>query len=247
MQIQTIPIEEAFANSGECPFCYIERMTENHMMNFVLGPGASYMEPDIRDMTDREGFCRQHFKKMFDYGNALGNAWILKTMYIRNINEMKKEFKDFKPGGGGGLFKKGSTNTISDWLVKKERTCFICDGVANSFSNYMNTFFNMYKTEPGFKEKVKNTKGFCMSHFRVLINGADSKLSDKELKDFYDMVLPLQLENMERMLEDISWFVDKYDYRNRDADWKNSKDAIQRGMQKMKGSDPSIPNTVGKK
>ena len=86
-----------------------------------------------------------------------------------------------------------------------------------------------------------------MSHFRVLINGADSKLSDKELKDFYDMVLPLQLENMERMLEDISWFVDKYDYRNRDADWKNSKDAIQRGMQKMKGSDPSIPNAVAKK
>ena len=78
MQIQTIPIEEAFANSGECPFCYIERMTENHMMNFVLGPGASYMEPDIRDMTDREGFCRQHFKKMFDYGNALGNARIFR-------------------------------------------------------------------------------------------------------------------------------------------------------------------------
>lgn len=32
-------------------------------MDFVLGHGASYMEADIRDMTDKEGFCRAHFKK----------------------------------------------------------------------------------------------------------------------------------------------------------------------------------------
>ena len=76
-QLHTIPISDAMANAGECPFCYIEQKTEEHMMDFVLGHGASYMEADIRDMTDREGFCRAHFKKMFDYGNSLGNAWIL--------------------------------------------------------------------------------------------------------------------------------------------------------------------------
>ena len=84
-QLHTIPIADAMENSGECPFCYIERRTENHAMDFVLGHGASYMEADIRDMTDKEGFCRNHFKKMFDYGNSLGNAWILKTLLLRNI------------------------------------------------------------------------------------------------------------------------------------------------------------------
>ena len=29
--------------------------------------------------------------------------------------------------------------------------------------------------------------------------------------------------------------------RNKDADWKNSKDAIQRGMQKLKGGYPADP------
>ena len=95
-QIHTIPISDAFDNAGECPFCYIEKRTEDHVMDFVLGHGASYMEADIRDMTDKEGFCRAHFKKMFDYGNSLGNAWILKTMYMRHIEEMDKEFKNFK-------------------------------------------------------------------------------------------------------------------------------------------------------
>ena len=107
-QIHTIPIADAMANSGECPFCYIERRTENHTMDFVLGHGASYMEADIRDMTDREGFCRAHFKKMFDYGNSLGNAWILKTLYMRHLEELDKEIKHFKPDSTAkkGLFSK---------------------------------------------------------------------------------------------------------------------------------------------
>ena len=33
--------------------------------------------------------------------------------------------------------------------------------------------------------------------------------------------------------------VEKFDYRNKDADWKTSKDAIQRGMQKLKGGYPA--------
>ncbi len=48
-------------------------------MDFVLGNASSYMESDVRDKTDKAGFCRMHFKKMYDYGNTLGNAWILKT------------------------------------------------------------------------------------------------------------------------------------------------------------------------
>ena len=77
-QLHTIPISDAMANAGECPFCYIE-------------------QAEIRDMTDREGFCRAHFKKMFDYGNSLGNAWILKTLMKRHEEEMDHVWKTFRP------------------------------------------------------------------------------------------------------------------------------------------------------
>ena len=65
-------------------------------------------------------------------------------------------------------------------------------------------------------------------------------MNDNERKEFYDMVLPQMKENMNRIYEDVAWFIEKYDYKNKDADWKTSKDAIQRGMQKLRGSDPSI-------
>jgi len=77
--LYTIPLTDAFNANDECPFCFIERNVEQDLLDLVLGSGSSYMESDMRDMTDKAGFCRNHFKKMFDYGNTLGNGWILKT------------------------------------------------------------------------------------------------------------------------------------------------------------------------
>ncbi len=248
-QLHTIPISDAMEHAGECPFCYIERRVENHFMDYVLGHGASYMEADIRDMTDRQGFCRAHFKKMFDYGNSLGNAWILKTLMLRHMNEMTKTFKNFNPSVSGkkGLFQKGSNNTIVDWIEERESTCFICTSVTNTFHAYMKTFFSMYRDNEDFRKQVANTKGFCLSHFKVVCQGADQYLTGKIREDFYDCVLSLMSENFDRVYEDISWFIEKYDYKNKDADWKDSKDAIQRTMQKLRGSDPSLPPHVIKK
>jgi hypothetical protein len=111
----------------------------------------------------------------------------------------------------------------------------------------MKTFFTMYKKDADFRAQVAATQGFCLDHFKVLCQGADDILSDKERLDFYDVILPLMQKNLERVYEDIAWFIEKYDYKNKDADWKNSKDAIQRGMQKLRGSDPSLPPHVLKK
>ncbi len=251
-QIHTIPISDAIANAGECPFCYMERITQEHMMDFVLGHGASYMEADIRDMTDREGFCRAHFKKMFDYGNSLGNAWILKTLYMRHLEEMDKEFKNFKPDSSGKssrLFGKNKAggNSIVDWINKRESTCFICTSVENTFLAYMKTFFKMYKSDEKFRKQIADSKGFCIDHFKVLCEGADEMLSDKERADFYQTMLPLMRENINRVYEDVAWFVEKYDYKNRAAAWKESPAAIPRGRPRLRGSDPSLPPYVLKK
>ncbi len=249
-QLHTIPIADAMENAGECPFCYIERRVENHSMDYVLGHGASYMEADIRDMTDRQGFCRAHFKKMFDYGNSLGNAWILKTLMLRHMNEMTKEFKHFNPSASGkkGLFGAGSSsNSIVDWIDKRESSCFICTSVNNTFNAYMKTFFTMYRDKEDFRKQIAQTKGFCLSHFKVICQGADQYLSGKMREEFYDMILPLMAENFDRVYEDVAWFIEKYDYKNKDADWKNSKDAIQRTMQKIRGGDPSLSPHVIKK
>lgn len=242
-QLYTIPLNEAVDANDECPFCFVERAIERDLLDFCLGSGSSYMESDIREMTDQAGFCRMHFKKMFDYGNTLGHAWILKTHYKRMINEMRKEFKSFTPGKSSfkDLFKKNaeSTNTIGMWITEKEKSCYICNSYEDTYQRYLDTFFYMYTKDDEFRTKIKNSKGFCLPHFRDLCVMGDAKLSDREKKDFYDVMLPLMEKNMERLSEDVSWLVEKFDYNNFNADWKNSKDAVQRGMQKLKGGYPA--------
>ena len=96
-QIYTIPLMDAFNVGDECPFCFIERNLEQHAMDFVLGAGASYMEDDIRAETDKAGFCREHYKKMFEYGNRLGCGLILTTHFKKKNEELKQQIKMFSP------------------------------------------------------------------------------------------------------------------------------------------------------
>lgn len=236
--LYTIPLNDAINEGGECPFCNIERNVEQDLLDFVLGSGSSYMEADIRDMTDREGFCRMHFKKMFDYGNTLGNAWILKTHYMRVNKEMKEVFSKYAPGKTSlkdKLSKSSSNNSVVNFVRSKGKSCYICKRYNETYERYLATFISMYRNDSSFKDKIMAGNGFCLSHFGDLCEYADKELSDKEKQEFFPMVFKLMEDNMARLQEDVSWLVEKFDYRNKDADWKNSKDAIQRGMQKLKG------------
>lgn len=244
-QLYTIPLNDAVNAEDECPFCYIERNVEQDLLDFTLGSGSSYMESDIRDMTDKAGFCREHFKKMFDYGNTLGNGWILKTHYMRMIGEMKKQFEAYTPVKMTfkDKLKKGNetTNNVAAWAKEKDCSCYICKRFEDTYERYLDTFFVMYKRDPAFRDKIHASKGFCIHHFGELCAKADTSLNDKDKQEFFPAMFTLMENNMNRLFEDVSWLVDKFDYRNKDADWKNSKDAIQRGMQKLKGGYPADP------
>ena len=123
-------------------------------MYFVLGSGSSYMESDVREETDKAGFCREHFKKMFDYGNTLGNAWILKTHYRKISREMEEQFKKYSPGKTSFMDKMkkstGRRNPIGMWVEEKEKSCYICNRFADTYERYMDTFFFMYKKDDDF-------------------------------------------------------------------------------------------------
>lgn len=241
--LYTIPLNDAINADDECPFCFIERNVEQDMLDFVLGSGSSYMESDVREATDKAGFCRAHFKKMFDYGNTLGNGWILKTHYKKMNQELAEQIRKYTPTRTSmrDKFRKptGKQSPIGMWVEEKEKSCYICNQFADTYERYMDTFFIMYKKDEQFRDKVKNSKGFCLTHFGDLCEAAESRLNDKEKQEFYQTMFTLMQTNMERLQEDVTWLVDKFDYRNKDADWKNSKDAIQRGMQKLKGGYPA--------
>ena len=78
-------------------------------------------------------------------------------------------------------------------------------------------------------------------YFGDLCEHAECNLNAKQKEAFFSPLFDLMEKNINRLYEDISWLIEKFDYENKDADWKNSKDALQRGMQKLKGGYPADP------
>ena len=240
--IDTIPVNDAFSSGDECPFCWLERMSEQKTLRFVLGPGASYMEPDVRGATDRAGFCGEHLKKMYDYGNNLGNALILQTYMAGLMKELDREIADFILPPKRPLLgkRKEEEEKILGWSREKGATCFICSRNRYNMERYCAAFFAMIK-EPEFRKKVENSKGFCLRHFGLLLEQAHEKLPNSQREWFYPTVLGLMKSQLERVKGDLDHFVEMFDYRNAGSDWKNSRDAVPRAMQKLQGLHPSDP------
>lgn len=239
-KIHTIPVNEAFQSGDECPFCYLEREAEQRAINYTIGPGASYMEPEIRAVTDQEGFCGAHLKKMHDYGNALGNALILQTYYIGLLQELE----NFELPPKKSLLRRknarGDESPLIRWMQEKQNSCFVCNRINYNMKRYYETFFAMLK-DAEFRTLVEGSRGFCMSHFQRLLEEAAENLPNAQREWFYSTVFHLMRENLYRVKEELDWFVAKNDYRNAGLDWKNSRDALSRAMQKLRGGHPADP------
>ncbi len=241
-QIDTIPVTEAFEAADECPFCFMERKAEQSTIRFVVGPSASYMEPDVRGATDKLGFCRCHTQKIYDYGNSLGAALILQTYMAGILEEFHMEADHLSPGKKNLLGKRPALGEDSyvNRLSQKVDSCFICNRLDYHMERYLRTFFHLLK-DGEFRSKVENSKGFCLRHFTQLLHAAQTMLPSAHEKWFYETVSSVTEKNLIRVKEDLDWFIAKFDYRNAGADWKNSKDALSRSMQKLQGMYPADP------
>ena len=237
--IDTIPLHEAFDSGDECPFCYLERLSEQRAIRYCIGPGASYMEPEFRGETDRLGFCRQHMKKLYDYGNALGNALILQTYLAGILKEL--ETVDCAAPQKKSLFgPKPKAEELLAFLEEKESACFLCQRQAYNMRRYYHTFFVLLREEE-FRQKVAFSKGFCLHHFRQLLELAPKEVPSAHSRWFYETAGRLMKENLLRVKEDLDHFVEMFDYRQSGSDWRNSRDAVPRTMQKLRGAYPSDP------
>lgn len=238
--LYTIPLTDAFKSGDECPFCFIYRKLEQDAISFTLG--ASYMEDDIRAQTDDLGFCSSHYKKLYDYGNRLGLAFILQTHYVALQKTLKNSLKSTSPAAPTLLQKlrkgpkiqstKGNTSATQS-LYNKIDSCYVCNRVNYNFNRYIKTFFYLITTNKDFKALFEGSKGLCLPHFTQLLDEAPYHLKEKDTTIFLEESQKKLLESLKRIEEDLSWFIDKYDYRNNDAPWKNAKDAIPRGIQKL--------------
>ena len=114
-------------------------------------------------------------------------------------------------------------------------TCIMCETIRENMERYLHTFFHLYKNDTEFRNHFDASMGVCLPHTADLVRVATEELSAKEAAEFIRTLMRLEEKNMDRMQEDISWFIKKFDYRYENESWKNSKDAVERTVNKVRG------------
>ena len=111
----------------------------------------------------------------------------------------------------------------------------MCETIEENMNRYLHTFFHLYQNDGDFRSRFEQSKGLCLLHLGKLLETATQELGAKELGRFVDTVVKLEKDNMDRIQEDISWFIKKFDYRYEKESWGNSKDAVERTVNKLRG------------
>ena len=241
-KLYTIPVNDAFDSGCECPVCAMRQILETQSVEYTMGP--SYMEDDIRAETDRLGFCTRHMNMIYEQKNMLGMALVLKTHMKKTRQDLEKLAKE--PVKAVPLFKKPEKSAVGEYVRKLQDSCFICNRINQVFDRYVTTIFHLYRTDEAFREKYRGSKGFCTEHFGLLMEQAPKELKGDTLASFVQDTARLYLDNMQRVEEDLDWFINKFDYRYQNEPWKNAKDAVPRAMIKTNGILPPEEKDSGK-
>ncbi|MGN1096157.1 MAG: DUF6062 family protein [Eubacteriales bacterium] len=225
--IYTIPINEAFdkteaADTPSCPFCALFDMLEKNAVETVLG--AAMMEPDVRIETNKLGFCRTHFNKMYEKGNRLGLALILES-HVAEVNEkvFKKSLFD-----GKGEKSEAAIDELS-------HTCYLCSKISSSLSRMFSNTIYIWETDDTFRRKFSRQRCFCLPHYEKLLAYGRAGLNKKQFSEFFETARGIEKKYIDSLGADVSHFCKKFDYRYEAEPWGNAKDSVPRAIDFLSG------------
>jgi hypothetical protein len=209
-QLYTIPINEAFEEYDGCPMCRLRSKLETQSLNYIMG--AAMMEPDIRIVTNRRGFCRTHFHKMLGMGNRLSLALMLES-HLDSVAALFPEEEAKKPGKLGKL-KKYDGDSPAAAMLEQTKSCYVCQRAADFEQKYISNVIYIWKKDPEFREKLKKQPYFCLEHAALLLEEGKKDLSEANYLSFSQDILDLCRKELLALRQQVHAFTRSFDHEN---------------------------------
>ncbi len=243
--IDTIPVWDALKGGGECMLCTLRRTIERNDVDRFLG--GSVMEPDTRVRVNEKGFCQRHHALLYAQQNRLGHALMTHTHLRETRAKAQELLKAAASGAQAGrnaplvkraLGKGGGKDALREAAAELEgltQTCILCESIEENMNRYAYTFMHLYGSDAAFRKAFQESNGVCLKDAALLLRMAADALDAKKQADFAADLASLTEKNMKRVEDELEWFTLKFDYRNADKPWNNSRDALERAVTKLRG------------
>ncbi|MDR3050300.1 MAG: DUF6062 family protein [Oscillospiraceae bacterium] len=227
-QLDTIPLWDAYKQGGECPLCALqERAEQGYAQSFL---GESVMEPAARAAVNEKGFCGPHFALMFRQKNRLGLALMAHTHLLDVMEDLSRA-----PTAPRRVFGHPPVSEAGKTAGRRAAACALCDRLAETMRRYAYTLAHLWAHDAAFCEAFAQSKGLCLPHMALAADMAAHALHGKQLPAFLDALDTVQRENLARLAEEVAWFTQKFDYRNSEKPWGDSRDALERAIYRLRG------------
>lgn len=228
-KIYTIPVNEAFEQNEQCPFCLLYKKLEDNELDLILG--ASMMEPDIRIQTNKLGFCDVHYRKMYNLKNRLGLALMLES----HLDEAAQKISS----GRLSLIKDKLTK-VSDAAAEISNSCYVCSRIQKNFDKMLETACLLWENDSAFRKKLDSQNHFCLEHYGLFLKYAKLHISKKKQSDFLNAVSAVETPYLDKVRDNISFFCKKFDYRYADEPWGEAKDAVEKAIRFLEGDNAEL-------
>lgn len=199
--ILTIPVNEVFEPREGCPICRMRDTVEEHICEYIMG--AAMMEPDVRQDTNRLGFCFTHYQQLMMQNNRLSLGLMLNS----HLEELR-----------GNIFEKKGLFAPKDAKAKKAGaigdTCFVCSKVQWGIDHMLETVFTMFAKDGKFKNLFKSQECFCMPHYHYLVQMSEAKMAKNDRAEFIKAMDTIMQEYITKLNSDVNDFCNSFDYRN---------------------------------
>lgn len=232
--LDTIPVLEAMEQETDCPLCYLYAKVEASEVERALG--GSVMEPDQRIRVNQTGFCKRHHQLLFQQNNRLGHALMTDTHAKETLQRLEKVRRALPDGERKGFFAKpAGVDAVRATLLALTSHCVLCENVEGHMARYLYTFVHLWAKDADFRAKWEAAKGVCLPHALALVETAQKELHGDRQNGFCRSLLSLVTESLQTEEKELEWFTLKFDYRNQDKPWGNSKDALERTANRLRG------------
>ena len=234
--LDTIPVWEVMEKSAECPLCALHRKVEADEVERSLG--GSVMEPDARIRINKTGICREHNAQLFALQNRLGHALLIDSHSKEKLAQLDALVGALEGGKPRSLFG-GKSDSATDRAISALKDmnegCVLCENIDTHMQRYLHTFTHLFKTEQKFRDRWNASKGVCAPHAVELLEASRKSMSDSQQREFAASVVGLLRKSLTESEKELEWFTLKFDYRNQDKPWGNSKTALERTINRLRG------------
>ena len=111
----------------------------------------------------------------------------------------------------------------------------MCESIEENTRRYAYTMLHLYKNDSAFRKAFAASKGVCLRDMALLLEMAQETLSGRYLSDFTDDLCATVEKSLTKMEGDLEGFTLKFDYRNADKPWGDSRGSLERTVNKLRG------------